>query len=75
MTPPMSNKDLSLQESLLLEMMREWSGKDNCRMKIEYRDGAWEITMSISLYGNDHTARGVGASFAQAWDNMNPTWV
>jgi hypothetical protein len=71
----MSNKDLSLQESLLLGMMRDWSGKDDCRMTIEHRDGAWEITMSTAPHGKDHAARGVGATFDQAWDNMNPTWV
>ena len=63
------------QERLMRGMLCEWSGKDDCRMGIEFRDGAREITMSIAPHGKDHTARGVRRSFNDAWDNLNPASV
>ena len=36
------------QELLMLGMLREWSGKDNCRMVVEFRQGAWDIAMSYA---------------------------
>ena len=67
--------NLTEQERLMLEMLREWSGKDDCCMLIEHRDGAWDITSSIAPHDVNHTARGTGASFVEAWNNMNPTWA
>ncbi len=63
------------QESSMLGMLREWSGTDDCKMVIEIRDGAWEIAMTVTAKGKPHTARGVGKTFKEAWDNMNPTWA
>jgi hypothetical protein len=62
-------------ECQMLNILREWSGNDNNRLTIEYRDGAWEIAMSMTPHGKNHTARGVGATFDQAWDSINPTWA
>jgi len=64
----------------MLGILREWSGKDNCRAVIEFRQGAWDIAMSYAAEGQipDATldsARGTGKSFDDAWDNMNPTWA
>ena len=65
----------SLQERLMIGMLRQCSGKDNFRMVIEFRDGAWEIKISVSPHDREHSARGVGQTFDDAWNNMNPTWV
>ena len=68
-------KSLTQQESQMLDIVREWSTKDTYRMVIEVRDGAWEIELSGNLKGKDHRVRGVGHTFAEAWDNTNPTWA
>ena len=64
----------------MLGMLREWSGKDNCRMAVEFRQGAWDIAMSYAAKGQVPdaalgSARGTRKSFDDAWDNMNPTWA
>jgi hypothetical protein len=71
----MESKAPTTQEQLMLEMLREWSGRDDARMVIEFRDGAWDITMSTAPHGVEHTARGTGTSFDEAWNNMDPTWA
>jgi hypothetical protein len=63
------------EELLMIGMFREWKEKDDCRMLIEHRDGAWDITMSVAPHDVNHTARGTGATFGEAWNNMNPTWA
>ena len=35
---------LSKQETELIEILREWGGKDAYEVTIERRDGAWEIS-------------------------------
>jgi hypothetical protein len=62
-------------ECQMLNILREWSGNDNNRLTIEYRDGAWEIAMSMTPHGKNQTVRGVGATFDQAWDSINPNWA
>jgi len=71
----MSTLDLSEQETQLIEILREWGGvvKDPYEMRIEQRDGAWEI--SLQELGTSRVARGVGATFDAAWDNMDPSWA
>jgi hypothetical protein len=67
------DSELSGQELQMLQMIREWSGKDYYRLVLEHRDGAWEIELSIPE--QKKTARGVGDTFDKAWDNMDPTWA
>jgi hypothetical protein len=40
-------------ECQMLNILREWSGNDNNRLTIEYRDGAWEIAMSMTPHGKN----------------------
>ena len=65
----------SFQERLMIKMLRQCSGNGDFRMVIEFRDGAWEINTSVPPHDKDHSARGVGQTFDDAWDNMNPTWA
>jgi hypothetical protein len=67
----MSTLELSDQESQLIEILREWSGKDAYEMRIERHDGAWEI--SLKELGTKLRARGVGVSFDAAWDGITLT--
>jgi hypothetical protein len=34
--------DPAESERLMLGMLREWNGKDDCRMTLEFQNGAWE---------------------------------
>jgi hypothetical protein len=65
--------DITQQEQQMLELLREWAGGDQYRLLIERQDGAWDIT--LSEVGKPHTARGTGATFGEAWDDMAPTWA
>jgi len=49
-------------------MLREWAGNDENRIEIECGAEAWKITLSMPP---KKAARGVGKSFAEAWDNIN----
>ena len=69
----MSTVDLSEQEAQLIEILREWNGEDAYEMRIAQQDGAWEI--SLKKLGTAHGARGTGATFDAAWDNMDPLWA
>jgi hypothetical protein len=68
-TPP------SGQELELIEVLREWIDEDenDNRLEIERSGGAWEVTLSMPL--RRKTARGVGKTFAEAWDNVAPSWA
>jgi len=54
----------------LIEMLREWGGKENYRGVIEVRDGAWDAAISRDPHGQNATVRGTGNSFNEAWDDM-----
>jgi hypothetical protein len=69
----MSTLELSGQESQLIQILREWDGKDAYQMIIERRDSAWDI--SLREFGTNRGARGTGATFDAAWDNMAPLWA
>jgi hypothetical protein len=68
-------KRFTEQERQLIEILREWSDSDDVRLELEYKDGVWEIILSRAPHDSGHTARGTGATFAQAWDNVNPMWA
>ena len=61
---------LTEQELQLIEMLREWGGKENYRMVIEVRDGGWDAAISRDPHGQNATVRGTGNSFNEAWDDM-----
>jgi len=66
--------DPSLEERLMIGMLRQCrDGKGDFRMVIELRDGAWEIKTSVPPHDKEHSARGVGQTFDDAWNDMNPT--
>ena len=46
---------------------------EDFRMTVEYRAGVWEVSMSTAAHGKDTASRGFGATFNEAWANMNPT--
>jgi hypothetical protein len=54
---------LTEQEAQLIEMLREWGGKEDYRMVIEVRDGVWDSTISRAPHGQDASVRGSGSSF------------
>jgi hypothetical protein len=60
--------DVTEQERQLIEIIREWDKKANCELQIETVDGIWDI--ALKELGKDRGARGTGASFNTAWDNM-----
>ena len=59
----------------MLGMIREWGGNDNVKLVLVFRDGAFEILSSVAPHDQAHCARGVGRTFAEAWNNMHPTWA
>jgi hypothetical protein len=65
---------LTEQEQDLIEVIRENTNDDGFRLLLERQNGAWEVTLRAPIWGKLATARGVGTSFAAAWDNMEPTW-
>jgi hypothetical protein len=67
--------DITLQEQLMIEMIREQSSDDEFRLLVERQDGAWNITLSTVPHDESHKSRGTGASFNDAWDNMAPLWA
>ena len=58
--------DVTEQEWQLIECLRE--DHDKFRLIVERQDGAWETTMSVP----PQISRGIGATFAAAWDDMAP---
>ena len=45
------------------------------RMTVEYRAAVWEVSMSTAAHGKDTASRGFGATFNEAWENMNRKWA
>jgi hypothetical protein len=62
--------DITDQERQFLESLRQKRSHD-LRVTIEYMQGAWDVTMTEP--GTKRLARGTGATFGEAWDNMQPT--
>jgi len=56
-----------------LKYSEKWDGEDAYQVIIERRDGAWDISMKE--LGTTRGARGTGATFDAAWDNMDPLWA
>ena len=73
---PVQRLQLSEQERQLIEVVRENAVYDGFRLLLERQSGSWEVILEAPEKGRKKhgTARGVGASFAAAWDNMNPRW-
>jgi hypothetical protein len=66
--------DISEQEQQLLEIIREWSGSNDYRLLIEYRNGTFWVTLSQSP-PSERVATGCGADFNAAWDKITPPWA
>jgi hypothetical protein len=67
--------ELTNQEYEMIELLREWSDKDSYALTIEVRDGAWEIAFSgphPTTTTGMATARGIGKTFSEAWDDVAP---
>lgn len=62
------NLELSEAEMDMIRTLREWAGADEYQLLIAYRDGAWNITLSLPPRDSVH---GTGPTFEEAWDNMN----
>jgi hypothetical protein len=58
----------------MLEIIREIDA-DGFRLIIERRDGAWEVSVAGMSREELLTARGIGANFDEAWDNVAPPWT
>ena len=65
--------ELTEEELQMIEIIREWTGAAEYRLLIEREDGAWNITLSEAPHDQGHTARGTGASFNDAWNDMAPS--
>lgn len=65
------------QEQQLLTVLRENADAAEFRLVIERRDGAWDIALSgrETVGAKEGSARGVGATFDAAWDDMSPLWA
>jgi hypothetical protein len=71
------------QETQLIATLREaqvGAASEDFSLLIERRQGAWDIALSSvivekSLKAKTHKARGTGATFSQAWDEMGPLWA
>jgi hypothetical protein len=77
----MSDQDYEMHETALTNAERQMiailrrEATDGFRLEIALQDGAWEIKMTAelkTLSGDNKTtsARGVGADFDRAWDNV-----
>jgi hypothetical protein len=71
--------EITPQENQMIDILRGSTDTTEFRLVIERRDGAWDIDMSargmVGLPSSKECgARGVGATFDAAWDNMNPLW-
>jgi hypothetical protein len=72
----MQQFEVSDQERQLIEILREWEGEnDEYHLMIGRADGAWELKLATRCKGRDDWARGVGKTFAKAWDGMDPSWA
>jgi hypothetical protein len=68
------DNELSAAELQLIEIMREWADDpETYRLRIECADGAYEIELSMPVRGK--TARGVGRTLSEEWDNVVPSWA
>jgi len=67
----MKRDALSEQEQQMLDVLHEWPEHPHAQLVIELRDGGWEIGMTITINGEQHSAHGAGQSFNEAWRNMN----
>ena len=70
----------SEQELQMIQILRAFNTGEDFSMLIERRLGTWDITLSSVLVGKSlkaktHKARGTGATFDQAWDELNPQWA
>jgi hypothetical protein len=64
--------EITEQEQQFLEGLRDKSKRSyDVRVVIEHIQGAWDVT--IEEPGTKRIARGTGATFDEAWDNMIPT--
>jgi hypothetical protein len=61
------------QERLLIEMLRQWAGDDQNQLEINREHAAWGDMLSEPAA--QRVARGVGRTFAEAWDGMAPSWA
>jgi hypothetical protein len=66
--------EITEQEQQLIEILREQEGRD-FSLTIGRQDGAWEVAFSVAPHDARNESRGVGASFAEAWDGMSPLWA
>jgi hypothetical protein len=64
--------DITDQEQQLPEILREWDTvPGDHQVVIEHIQGVWDTTMKE--LGTKRVARGTGATFDEAWYNMEPT--
>jgi hypothetical protein len=64
--------DITAQEQQFLEFLREWDTMpEDYQVVIEHVQGVWDAT--TKELGTKRVARGTGASFDEAWNNMEPT--
>jgi hypothetical protein len=59
----------------LRDLLDTWKGAEDCRILIEFQEGAWDITESTFPHDEYHTSKGTGATFDNAWDNMRHLWI
>ena len=67
--------DVTNAEWQLIESLREWDQlPEGYQISIERVAGAWSTALREVGVGTGKTARGTGASFDEAWHNLEPNW-
>ena len=63
------------QERQMVEVVRDHrvDASSDFRLLVQRQDGAWDVTLSIAPHDELNTSRGTGATFNDAWDNMEPS--
>jgi hypothetical protein len=66
--------ELSAAERQMIEILREWADDPGTyRLLIGCVSEAYEIELSMPDRGK--SARGVGRTLSEAWDNVAPSWA
>jgi hypothetical protein len=65
------------QERQMVEVVRDHrvDASSDFRLLVQRQDGAWDVTLSIAPHDELNTSRGTGATFGDAWDNIELLWA
>ena len=67
--------ELTDAERQFIEIMRDHDAREDLNVEVKTTSGAWDVSISAVTNRKRLTARGVGRTFGEAWDNATPTWA